>query len=79
MTLTEPLKFRAKSGPTPRGVDVVESSASMKGLRESMYSLDSVSQKAKDVFRLRRELIPLKQKHDFLYFKIFQLHGPPKK
>jgi hypothetical protein len=79
MALTEPLKFRAKSGPNPRGVDVVESSASMGGLNESMYSLDSMSKKAKDVFFLRREAIPLKQKHDFLYFKIFQLHGPPKK
>jgi hypothetical protein len=79
MALTEPQKFRPKNGPTPRGVDVVESSASMNGLKESMYSLDSTSKKAKDVFFLRREAIPLKQKHDLLFFKIFQLHGPPKK
>jgi hypothetical protein len=79
MTLTEPVKFRPKSGQTPRGVDVVESSASMGGLNESMYSLDSMSKKAKDVFFLRREDVPLKKPHDFLFFKIFQLHGPPKK
>ncbi len=77
IAITEPQKFRPKNGSTPRGVFVVESSASMGGLNESWYSLDSMSKKAKDVFFLRREAVPLGQKHDLLYFKIFQLHAQP--
>jgi len=77
ITLTEPNKFRAENGATPRGVDVVESSASLGGLKESWYSFASMSAKAKDVFFLHREAVPAHQKHEFLYFKIFQLHGKP--
>ena len=79
ITITEPQKIRAQNGQNPRAVYVVELSASMGGLNESWYSLDSTSKKAKDVFLLRREAIPLKQKHDLLFFKIFQLHGSPQK
>jgi hypothetical protein len=77
IAITEPQKFRLESGATPRGVSVVESSATLGGLKESWYSLNSMSAKAKDVFFLRREAVPLHQKHDILYFKIFQLHGSP--
>lgn len=78
IAITEPSRFRIQNGSTPRGVRVVESSASMGGLNESWYSLDSMSKKAKDVFYIRREDVPLHQLHDIIYFKIFQLHTPPK-
>jgi hypothetical protein len=77
IAITEPRKIRPPNGSIPRGVYVVESSASMGGLNESWYSLIRMSTKAKDTFYLRREAIALGQKHDSLYFKIFQLHPPP--